>query len=167
MLTSGRDCDFKLEQCFQSENERQLIAQHLTLMFKVLSDNLFEERIQIEKFLESKRFRKFKDQEKSYIKSYLVVKGLKDKLIHENLMNLAIRMNPVIGFIEISTLALQFLTFTTPTMIDDPIEVGSELEYASIQPFDICDIVSGEEPIECMKLIYNKLPEFEENSFDF
>lgn len=30
-------------------------------MFKVLSDNLFEERIQIEKFLESKRFQKFKD----------------------------------------------------------------------------------------------------------
>jgi hypothetical protein len=53
-----------------------------------------------------------------------------------------------------------------PTMIDDPLSVGLNHEYGSIEPFDVCDIVSGEEPIECMKLIYRKLPEFEASALD-
>lgn len=34
----------------------------------------------------------------------------------------------------------------TPTMIDDPF-LSTDLSYGGVEPYDVCDIVSGEEPI--------------------
>jgi hypothetical protein len=53
-----------------------------------------------------------------------------------------------------------------PTAVEEPLAVGSGNEEGTIEPFDVCDIVTGEEPIECMKLIYKKIAEFEECVFD-
>lgn len=44
MLISGKDCDFKLDYFFKSEERKELMANELTRMFKLLSDALFEER---------------------------------------------------------------------------------------------------------------------------
>ena len=58
-------------------------------------------------------------------------------------MNLAIKLHPSISFSEVALFAVEFLTLMTPSMIDDPF-FGGELEHGGIEPYDVCDIVSGE-----------------------
>lgn len=51
MITSEKYCDFKLESCLSSEDKREIVANEITKMFKILSDSEFLERKEIEKFL--------------------------------------------------------------------------------------------------------------------
>lgn len=39
MLVSGKDCDFKLENCFNSEDQKEAIANEITKIFRVLSNS--------------------------------------------------------------------------------------------------------------------------------
>jgi hypothetical protein len=41
MLISGKDCDFKLESCFSSEEQKEVIANQITKLFQMLSDAQF------------------------------------------------------------------------------------------------------------------------------
>jgi hypothetical protein len=67
-------------------------------LFKVLSDVQLMERKEIDNLLKIKMKRKLTEKEKIVAESYLVVKGVKDRLLHENIMNLALKLHPVLAF---------------------------------------------------------------------
>ena len=89
----------------------------------------------------------------------MYIKGFKDRLLHENILGIACRLHPCLPFCETVTFAVEMLTVFTPISIEEPV--------ADLDPYDICDIVSTEEPIECLKLIFKKTSEESTEILDF
>lgn len=136
-MRSSKDREFKFD--IESEESKENISDICTDYLKKLSDSQFQERKEVEKYLNRAALGEISKEEEMLASSFMAIKGFKDRLLHENILNIGCKLNPYLPFSETVIFAVEMLTIFTPISIEEPIQ--------ELDPFDICDFITSEEPI--------------------